>query len=64
MKRFAARNAPHGKRPEPRALLHGKGGNLEEKDPQVSLASGNGAVTFYITRHGQTVYNVASRVEG
>ena len=37
---------------------------MEEKDPQVSLASGNGAVTFYITRHGQTVYNVASRVQG
>ena len=26
--------------------------------------SGNGTVTFYITRHGQTVYNVASRVQG
>ena len=24
----------------------------------------NGMVTFYITRHGQTVYNVASRVQG
>ena len=52
------------KRPGIRALLHGKGGNLEEKDPQVSLASGDGTVTFYITRHGQTVYNVASRVQG
>ena len=53
-----------GKRPGIRALLHGKGGSLEEKDPQASLASGDGTVTFYITRHGQTVYNVASRVQG
>lgn len=53
-----------GKRPGIRALLHGKGGSLEEKDPRASLASGNGMVTFYITRHGQTVYNVASRVQG
>ena len=53
-----------GKRPDIRALLHGKGGNLEEKDPQASLASGDGTVTFYITRHGQTAYNVASRVQG
>ena len=53
-----------GKRPGIRALLHGKGGSLEKKDPQASLASGDGTVTFYITRHGQTVYNVASRVQG
>lgn len=91
-----------GKRPGIRALLHGKGGSLEEKDPQApfaakhageaqaadsgaqarstgagnahvaavaagqaqSSAAGNGTVTFYITRHGQTVYNVASRVQG
>ena len=91
-----------GKRPGIRALLHGKGGSLEEKDPQASLAAtradeaqaaglgaqalstgagnahvaafaagqarssaaGNSTVTFYITRHGQTVYNVASRVQG
>lgn len=37
---------------------------MEEKDPQASLTSGDGTVTFYITRHGQTVYNVASRVQG
>ena len=91
-----------GKRPGIRALLHGKGGNLEEKDPRdlfaprsagrvqaaassakacpagvgneqaVAPAFGrvqpsaltNDTVTFYITRHGQTVYNVASRVQG
>ena len=29
-----------------------------------SSAAGNSTVTFYITRHGQTVYNVASRVQG
>ena len=90
------------KRPGLRALLHGKGGNVEEKDPQAPFAaadadgaqaagpgaqacsmvagnaqatafaagqaqpsaSGDGTVTFYITRHGQTVYNVASRVQG
>lgn len=91
-----------GKRPGIRALLHGKGGNLEEKDPRAPFAAtyadeaqaagsgaqvrstgagnahvaafapcqawpsvaGSGTVTFYITRHGQTVYNVASRVQG
>ena len=36
----------------------------EKRSSQVSLASGDGTVTFYITRHGQTVYNVASRVQG
>lgn len=91
-----------GKRPGIRALLHGKGGSLEEKDPRApfaatyadeaqaagsgaqarstgagnahvaafaagqaqSSAAGNSTVTFCITRHGQTVYNVASRVQG
>lgn len=91
-----------GKRPGIRALLHGKGGSLEEKDSRdlfaprgagrvqaaassakacpvgvgneqaVAPAFGrvqpsaltNDTVTFYITRHGQTVYNVASRVQG